>query len=81
TLSTFLSDIGAWITEADFFSDPETGWFFTRQAVRADALDLTVEELREKFAELIGDWGPEVRWKVTDNAVPKRAVILVTKEG
>ena len=81
TLSTFLSDIGAWITEADFFSDPETGWFFTRQAVRADALDLTVEELREKFAELIGDWGPEGRWKVTDNAVPKRAVILVTKEG
>lgn len=81
TLSTFLSDIGAWITEADFFSDPETGWFFTRQAVRADELELSVDQLRDKFAELVADWGPEVRWKVTDNAVRKRAVILVTKEG
>lgn len=81
TLSTFLADIGAWITEADFFSDPETGWFFTRQAVRADGLGMDVDELRAKFAELVEDWGPEVRWKVTDNGVAKRAVILVTKEG
>lgn len=80
-LSGFLSDIGAWITEAHFFSDPESGWFFTRQAVRADALDMSLEELEKAFAEIVGALGEQATWRITDTAVPKKAVILVSKEG
>ena len=80
-LSSFLTGIGAWITEAHFFSDPESKWFFTRQAVRADELDMTLEEVREAFQPIVEQLGPEAKWKISDNGVPKRAVILVTKEG
>ena len=58
-LSGFLSDIGAWITEAHFFSDPESGWFFTRQAVRADALAMSLEELEKAFAEIVDAHDPD----------------------
>ncbi|MBV7294524.1 formyltetrahydrofolate deformylase [Corynebacterium sp. TAE3-ERU12] len=83
-LSGFLAEIGAWITEAHFFSDPESGWFFTRQAVRADELDLTREELIEKMRPIVEELGVDgspVRWRVTDTGVRKKAVILVSKEG
>lgn len=80
-LSSFLSDIGAWITEAHYFSDPETGWFFTRQAVRADELDMSLEELRTSFEAIVAKLGPDVKWKISDTAVRKKAVILVTREG
>ena len=80
-LSSFLTDIGAWITEAHFFSDPETKWFFTRQAVRADELDMTLEEVREAFEPVVAQLGDGAKWKVSDTGVPKKAVILVTKEG
>lgn len=80
-LSGFLSDIGAWITEAHFFSDPESGWFFTRQAVRAESLDMGVEELRDRFADVVTELSDDATWRVTDTAVPKKAVLLVSKEG
>lgn len=84
-ISGFLADLGGWIVEAAYHSeqrsrsDPTSGWFFTRQVVRADSLPFDVTELRERFAvvaaELDGDW------KVTDTGVPKRAVVLVTTEA
>ena len=36
-ITTFLADIGGWITEAAYHSDDESGRFFTRQEIRADA--------------------------------------------
>lgn len=80
-LSTFLSDIGAWITEADFFSDPESRWFFARQAIRADDLDMDFAEIKEKFGAFAETFGEGTVWKISDTAVRKKAVILVTKEG
>ncbi len=80
-LSSFLANLGAWIVEAHFFSDPDSGWFFTRQAVRADDLDMSLEELTESFGELVETFGPEAKWSVSDTGIRKRGVILVTKEG
>ena len=34
-ISGFLARAGGWIVEAGYHSDPDTGWFFTRQVVRA----------------------------------------------
>lgn len=81
-IAGFLADVGAWIVEAAYHSDPDTGWFFTRQAVRADALSLSVQELRERFdREVVRHLGPGTSWHVTDTSVRKRAVLLVSKEG
>ena len=80
-LSSFIADIGGWITEAGFFTDPESGWFFTRQAVRAASISIGFDELSQRFAEVASEMGPDVRWRLWDTAKPKKAVILVSKEG
>ena len=41
---------------------------------------LRVDELRDRFAEVAAELGRQTDWMVTDTAVPKRAVLLVTKE-
>ena len=84
-ISTFLADAGGWIVEAAYHSEqshsgPVTGWFFTRQVVRADSLPFDVDELRGRFALIAADLGAGARWTVSDTAVPKRAVLLVSKE-
>lgn len=79
-IAGFIADAGGWIVEAGYHSDPDTGWFFTRQVVRADSLPFDVDELRERFAALAAELGANTNWKVTDTCVLKHAVILVTKE-
>ncbi|HXV91914.1 MAG TPA: formyltetrahydrofolate deformylase, partial [Pseudonocardia sp.] len=79
-IASFLAEAGGWITEAGYHSDPDTGWFFTRQVVRADSLPFTGDELRDRFARVAAELGAEASWNVTDTGVPKRVVLLVTKE-
>ncbi|GAB3129774.1 formyltetrahydrofolate deformylase [Tsukamurella serpentis] len=80
-ISTFLADVGGWIVEAAYHSDADSGWFFTRQAVRADSVDLPLEQLRARFAEVAAEIGPETEWRLTSTAEPKDIVVLVSKEG
>jgi formyltetrahydrofolate deformylase len=80
-ISGFLADSGGWIVEAGYHSDPMTGWFFTRQVVRADSLAFDADELRIRFADVAAELGGEANWTVTDTGVPKRAVMLVSKEA
>jgi formyltetrahydrofolate deformylase len=80
-IAGFLADAGGWIVEAGYHSDPTTGWFFTRQVVRADSLPFGLDELRERFAAVAAEIGPQVHWTVSDTSVPKRAVVLVSREA
>ncbi|MGW5050915.1 formyltetrahydrofolate deformylase [Actinokineospora sp. NPDC004072] len=80
-IAGFLSAAGGWIVEADYHSDPDTGWFFTRQVVRADSLPFDVVELRGRFVEVVRRLGGRVEWDITDTGQPQRVVILVTREG
>ena len=45
-IAGFLAEAGGWIVEAGYHSDVDSGWFFTRQVVRADSLPFEVDELR-----------------------------------
>lgn len=80
-ISSFLADHGGWIVEADYHTDPDAGWFFTRQEVRADSLPFSAAELRERFAEVAESLGAQSTWHVTDTGERKRVVLLVSKEG
>ncbi|WP_290217432.1 formyltetrahydrofolate deformylase [Corynebacterium atrinae] len=80
-LSTFLADKGGWITEAAYFTDPENNWFFTRQAIRAESVSETIEDLREAFAPVAAEFGPRAHWRLWDTAELKKAVLLVSREG
>ena len=79
-IAGFLAEAGGWIVEAGYHSDVDSGWFFTRQVVRADSLPFEVDELRRRFAEVAAELGGQATWTVTDTGVPKRAVLLVSKE-
>ncbi|WP_214401201.1 formyltetrahydrofolate deformylase [Pseudonocardia lacus] len=79
-ISAFLAADGGWITEAGYHSDPQTGWFFTRQVVRATSLPYDVAELRRRFATVAAELGGAT-WNVTDTGVPKRVVLLVSREA
>ena len=80
-IAGFLAEAGGWIVEAGYHSDADSGWFFTRQVVRADSLPFDVDELRRRFAEVAAELAAgQTSWTVTDTGVPKRAVLLVSKE-
>lgn len=79
-ITTFLADIGGWITEAAYHSDDESGRFFTRQEIRADSVDFDATELRRRFA-VIADELDADSWQVNDTTDRKTVVLLVSKEG
>lgn len=80
-VASFLADAGGWIVEAAYHTDPETGWFFTRQEVRADSLPFDADELRARFADVASSLSAESDWRVEDTGVRRRVVILVSKDG
>jgi formyltetrahydrofolate deformylase len=79
-IAGFLATAGGWIVEAGYHSDVDSGWFFTRQVVRADSLPFEVDELRRRFADVAAELDGQTSWTVTDTGAPKRAVLLVSKE-
>ncbi|MFR9730344.1 formyltetrahydrofolate deformylase [Saccharopolyspora sp. MS10] len=79
-IASFLADHGGWIVEAGYHTDAETGWFFTRQEVRADSLPFAPDELRERFGRIAAELGT-TNWRVTDTAERRRVVLLVSREG
>jgi formyltetrahydrofolate deformylase len=79
TIASFLAEAGGTIVEAAYHTDPDTGWFFTRQEVAADSLPFDADELRTRFGETVAPLGGE--WRILDTGERRRVVILVSKEG
>ena len=75
-----LAELGGWIVQASYHSDPESGRFFTRQVIRADSLPFEVDELRARFLEVARTLQADDA-KVVDTEVPKRVAILVSTAG
>ncbi|PXY31990.1 formyltetrahydrofolate deformylase [Prauserella muralis] len=80
-IASFLAEAGGWIVEAAYHTDPDTGWFFTRQVVRADSLPFDAEELRARFAGVARSLGADTDWRIDDTGERRRVVLLVSKEG
>lgn len=82
-ITSFLADLGGWITDAAYHSDDETGRFFTRQEIRADSVAFDLDELRSRFGAVAQSLDADA-WKVTRLGVPderRTVVLLVSKEG
>jgi formyltetrahydrofolate deformylase len=80
-IAGFVAETGGWITEAAYYADPDTNWFFTRQVVRASSLPFDVAELRNRFAEVATELGGRASWRVTDTGQRRRVVLLVSREA
>lgn len=80
-ISAFLAEQGGWIVEAAYHADPDSGWFFTRQAVRASSITVDIDELRARFAEVAAELGPRTEWALHDSGELQRVVLLVSKDA
>jgi len=77
-VSSFVAQHGGFIVEASYHTDQETQRFFMRQEIRADSLPFDAAELRTRFAPLAEQF--RMNWQVSDSAVKKRVVVLVSKQ-
>lgn len=77
-VSGFIAQHGGFIVEASYHTDQETQRFFMRQEVRADSLPFDAPEFRARFTPLADEFG--MAWHLTDSAIKKRLVILVSKQ-
>jgi len=77
-VSGFVAQHGGFIVEASYHTDQETQRFFMRQEIRADSLPFDATGLHTRFAPLAEQF--HMSWQVSDSAVKKRVVVLVSKQ-
>lgn len=78
-VSSFLASEGGLLTEANYYRDPDTNWFFMRQVIAADSLPYGAEELTTRFAPLAEQY--EMQWRLTDTSKPKRVVLMASTQA
>jgi formyltetrahydrofolate deformylase len=74
----FFAEHKGWILESSFHADDAEGRYFMRIEVKADSLPFMLAELRERFKPIADEL--QMDWKITDSAVKKRVVVLVSKQ-
>ncbi len=80
-ITSFIAGFGGSIMEAGYHSDIESGWFFTRQAIKAATVPFGLDELRARFGGVATEFGPETDWQLLDSGVRRRAVLLVSRDA
>ena len=75
----FIAAHGGWVVEAAQHGDLGTGQFFQRIEILADTLSFGPEDFGARFAEVAGAF--DMDWRLSDTDVPKRVVILASREG
>lgn len=78
-VSSFLASEGGLLTEANYYRDPDTNWFFMRQVIAADSLPYGAEELTTRFAPLAEQY--DMQWRLTDTSKPKRVVLMASTQA
>ncbi|MGL4409066.1 MAG: formyltetrahydrofolate deformylase [Zoogloea sp.] len=74
----FIADLGGWILESSFHADDTAGRYFMRIEIKADSLPFLLSEFRARFAPLAE--ALQMDWKLSDSAVKKRVVLMVSKQ-
>jgi formyltetrahydrofolate deformylase len=82
-VSGFIAEHQGWILETALHAEPPAegeamGRYFLRLEIKADSLPFMLTEFRERFAPIASEL--EMDWKITDSAVKKRVVLLVSKQ-
>jgi formyltetrahydrofolate deformylase len=74
----FIAEHKGWILESSLHADDLDGRYFMRIEIKADSLPFLLTEFRERFQPVAQEL--ELNWKISDSAVKKRVVILVSKQ-
>lgn len=75
-VSQFVAEYGGWLTEANYHSDPDSGWFFMRNEIRADSLKISLREFNTAFARIADEY--QMIWTVRDSTVRQRVALLAS---
>jgi formyltetrahydrofolate deformylase len=77
-VSGLIAQHQGWIVEASHHADALAQRFFMRQEILADSLPFDLATLKEKFAPIAAEYAMD--WRISDSAVKKRVVVLVSKQ-
>ncbi len=77
-VATFIAENKGWILETSHHPDLYTQRYFMRIQIVADSLEFHLAEFRRRFAPIAAEFGMD--WQITDSAMKKRVVILVSKQ-
>lgn len=75
-VSQFVADRGGWLTEANYHSDPESGWFYMRNEIRASSLKIDHQQFCTEFRALADEY--QMEWYLRDASCPQKVVILAS---
>lgn len=78
-ITSFVAFHGGNLLEVNQFTDPISGWFFTRMAIDSSTLALDLPALREAFMPIAGEIAAD--WTLRDESTKMRVAILVSKLG
>jgi len=78
-VSNFLTTYNGWITEASYHADPQTGWFFMRNEIKASSLPFDLAEFRTAFAPIAKEFS--MSWNVSYSANKPRVVLMASRES
>ena len=77
-VAPFIAEHQGWILETAHHADSESLRYFMRIEIKADSLPFHLAEFRQRFAPIADEF--KMDWKITDSAVKKRVVVLVSKQ-
>jgi len=77
-VATFIADNKGWILESSHHADTDTERYFMRIEIKADSLAFELDELKRRFKPIADEF--KMDWSITDSAVKKRVVVLVSKQ-
>ncbi len=77
-VATFLADNGGWILETSHHADSDTERYFMRIEIKAESISFDLAEFRHRFKPIADEF--RMDWRITDSAVKKRVVVLVSKQ-
>ncbi|ARU57512.1 MAG: formyltetrahydrofolate deformylase [Pseudomonadales bacterium] len=78
-VSNFLATYNGWITEASHHADPQAGWFFMRNEIKASSMPFELDNFRIAFEPIANEFG--MKWHVEDSNKPKKVILLASKES
>lgn len=79
SVSQFLAEHGASITEASHHTDLQTGRFFMRHEINADSLSTSYAEFVAAFTPVAEQF--DMQWRVTDSSQKPKVALLASLES
>jgi formyltetrahydrofolate deformylase len=75
-VSHFVAAHDGWLLESSYHAEPDSGWFFMRNEIRASSLSVSLDEFRDKFSEIAEKY--DMNWSIKDSAEPRKVVLLAS---